>query len=85
MRPRLLDLFCCAGGASVGYASAGFDVYGVDLVEQPNYPFPMRVANALTLSPAFLSEFDAIHASPSMSSLFRLGRIAPVTATHGRA
>lgn len=30
-RPRLLDLFCCEGGASTGYHRAGFDVYGVDL------------------------------------------------------
>lgn len=31
MRPKLLDLFCCEGGASEGYRRAGFDVYGVDL------------------------------------------------------
>jgi DNA (cytosine-5)-methyltransferase 1 len=31
MRPKLLDLFCCEGGASMGYHRAGFDVYGVDL------------------------------------------------------
>ena len=61
---RLLDLFCCAGGAAAGYDAAGFDVFGVDIEPQPNYPFPMRVANALTLSPSFLAEFDAIHASP---------------------
>ncbi len=64
MKPRLLDLFCCAGGASAGYVAAGFDVVGIDLVEQPNYPYPMHVADALTLSPAFLGAFDAIHASP---------------------
>ena len=30
-KPNLLDLFCCAGGAGVGYIKAGFDVIGVDI------------------------------------------------------
>ncbi len=64
--PRLLDLFCGAGGCSVGYSRAGFDVTGVDLEDHPDYPFPLLVENALfTLgNPRYLSRFDVIHASP---------------------
>jgi DNA (cytosine-5)-methyltransferase 1 len=60
--PRLLDLFCGAGGAAVGYHRAGFDVVGVDLWPQPNYPFEFVQGDALTAYA--LGEFDAIHASP---------------------
>jgi DNA (cytosine-5)-methyltransferase 1 len=50
VRPRLLDLFCCEGGASEGYRRAGFDVYGNDLFEKftrKRYPFPAYTGDAL--------------------------------------
>ena len=59
---RLLDLFCGAGGASTGYHRAGFDVTGVDLHDQPNYPFRFVQTNALTAK--FIGNYDAVHASP---------------------
>ena len=62
---RLLDLYCGAGGAAMGYSRAGFEVIGVDLVHQPHYPFEFHQGDALTwLAEHDLSGFDAIHASP---------------------
>lgn len=60
-RPKLLDLFCKAGGASVGYYRAGFEVEGVDIEPQPHYPFKFYLADALDFP---LEGFDAYHASP---------------------
>ncbi|MFE1081741.1 DNA cytosine methyltransferase [Nocardiopsis alba] len=63
-RPRLLDLFSCAGGAAMGYYQAGFEVIGVDITEQPRYPFEHHVGDALEFVADQGYEFDAIHASP---------------------
>ena len=58
---RLLDLFCGAGGAGMGYYLAGFEVVGVDSSPQKHYPFEFHQADAMTYP---LDGFDVIHASP---------------------
>jgi len=73
-KPRLLDLFCCAGGAGVGYSRAGFEVVGVDISPQPHYPLPFVQTDALDLDPKFVASFDAIHASPPCQSYSDLAK-----------
>lgn len=72
VKPRLLDLFCGEGGAAAGYAATGFEVVGVDIADQPRYPFEFHRGDAMTWP---LDGFQAVHASPpcqdhsSLSSL----------------
>jgi DNA (cytosine-5)-methyltransferase 1 len=80
VRPLLLDLYCCAGGAAKGYHDAGFDVVGVDINPQPNYPYPFEFiqGDALEFLEAIVelgSDFAAIHASPPCQSYLNLGAV----------
>jgi DNA (cytosine-5)-methyltransferase 1 len=61
---KLLDLFCGAGGAAMGYHRAGFEVVGVDHKNQKNYPFEFIQMDAFEALERFGPYFDAIHASP---------------------
>lgn len=86
MTYRLLDLFCCGGGIARGYREAGFDVVGVDIADQPDYPYEFVKADALGVLDALvagvgayrsrvwldgLGAFDAIHASPPCQTYTR--------------
>lgn len=75
MTLRLLDLFCGAGGAGMGYHRAGFEVVGVDSAKQPHYPFEFHQADALEYLAAHGHEFDVIHASPPCPRFSKLTRL----------
>lgn len=79
MRSRLLDLFCGAGGAGMGYHLAGFEVVGVDIEPQPRYPFEFHQADALTFP---LDGFDAIHASPTCQFHAKITNVRGSQANH---
>lgn len=87
MRPRLLDLFCGAGGSAVGYHRAGFDVVGVDLKHQKNYPFEFHQADAMR----FLEDvainnwwdgFEVVHASPPCQRYSAITRVQGTPTDH---
>jgi len=65
MSRKILDLFCGAGGAAMGYHRAGFEVVGVDNRPQPHYQFQFVQADVFEFMAAGgWRGFDVIHASP---------------------
>lgn len=83
MRPLLVDFFCKAGGAAMGYYRAGFRVVGVDIDPQPNYPFEFIQGDALEVleemadGTSAFSGVEAIHASPPCQHASSLRHLSP--------
>lgn len=72
---KLLDLFCGAGGAAMGYYRAGFDdITGIDNKFQKHYPFKFIHADALEYLAEHGHEYDAIHASPPCQAYSMAGQ-----------
>lgn len=71
-QPKLLDLFCGAGGAGMGYHWAGFQVIGVDIAPQPHYPFEFHQTDWLEYLSKHWHEFDTFHASPPCQGYSRM-------------
>jgi DNA (cytosine-5)-methyltransferase 1 len=86
VRPRVLDLFCGAGMAGDGYAQAGFDPTGVDIVIRPSYPYDFKWGNALAIlkDRAFVESFDLIHASPPCQAHTRAKHLREAQGGHSR-
>lgn len=76
-KPKLLDLFCCAGGAAMGYHRAGFDVTGVDVKPQPRYPFTFVQGDAIEFLKYHHAEYDAFHASPPCQRHSKMSQCRP--------
>lgn len=71
---KILDLFCCGGGAAEGYRQgfegAGFEVLvtGIDIEPQPNYPFNFIQFDAIEFLDKYGKDYDFLHASPPCQS-----------------
>lgn len=63
-KPKLLDLYCCGGGAGYGYEQAGFDVTGIDINPQPKHRGKFIQSDAIEYLINHFNEYDVIHASP---------------------
>lgn len=80
MKARLLDLFACEGGASVGYARAGWEVYASDIDKNrlKRNPHAYVVEDAFRMIALYGDKVEAFHASPPCQGYTR-GNAGKVT------
>ena len=71
---ELLDLYCGAGGCSVGYKQAGFNVTGIDHLPQTNYPYRFILSKSCCFFWDYLNQYDVIHLSPPCQKYSKLSR-----------
>lgn len=74
---KALDLFCGAGGASMGLRRAGFDVLGVDMAKQHEYPFEFVQSDAVGFG--IPADIDFVWASPPCQKFSAYRRKNPAT------
>lgn len=73
---KVLDLFCGGGLAADGYRRLGWDITGVDIKPQPNYPYEFIQGDAIEyFKTADLSQYNFIHASPPCQLFTRAGHL----------
>lgn len=68
---KILDMYCGAGGASMGYSLAypNAHITGMDIRPQPDYPFDFIQQDCTLITIQQLQYYNLIHASPPCQAL----------------
>lgn len=74
-KPKLLEVYCSAGGSSVGYQRAGWEVDGVDIMPQRHFPFRFFKADAVEFIYEHGHRYDAIVGGPVCKRYSKTWRI----------
>lgn len=75
---KVLDLYCCQGGAGMGYGDAGFRVFGSDVEDQPRYPLPFFRGDAILVLRQLLDGYRFVFRRGVERSVLSLEDIAAI-------